>query len=77
MLPVVLHEHNIFRSYSKEEWIRDSVIGVATGYGLDDRGTGARVPVGPRIFASPRRPDRLWGPPDLLSNGDGGLFPRG
>jgi hypothetical protein len=28
-----------------------------------------RVPVGSRIFTSPCRPDRLWGPPNLLSNG--------
>jgi hypothetical protein len=48
---------------------RDSVVGIATGYGLDDRGVGVRVSVGSRIFSSPRRPDRLWGPPNLLSNG--------
>jgi hypothetical protein len=30
-----------------------------TGYGLDDRGVGVRVPVGSRIFSSPRRPERL------------------
>jgi hypothetical protein len=41
----------------------------ATGYGLDNRGVGFRVPVGSRIFTSPRRPDRLLGPPNLLSNG--------
>jgi hypothetical protein len=52
-----------------------SVIGIATGYGLDDRGVGVRVPVGSRILSSPRRPDRLWGPPNLLSNGQGGSFP--
>jgi hypothetical protein len=46
---------------------RDSSVGIATGYGLDDRGVGARVPVEARIFFSPRRPDRFWGPPDLLS----------
>jgi hypothetical protein len=46
----------------------DSIVGIATGYGLDDRGVGVRVPVGSRIFSSPRRPDRLWGPPSPLSN---------
>jgi hypothetical protein len=39
-----------------------------TGYGLHDLGIGVRVQVGSRIFSSPRRPDRLWGPPSLLSN---------
>jgi hypothetical protein len=38
----------------------DSVVGIATGYGLDA--------VGSRIFSSPRRPDRLWGPLNLLSS---------
>jgi hypothetical protein len=57
---------------------RDSVVGIATGYGLDDRGIGVPVPVGSRIFSSPRRPDRLWGPPNLLSNGyREGAFPGG
>jgi hypothetical protein len=52
----------------------DSVVGITTGYGLDDRGVGVRVPVGSRLFCSPLRPDRLWGPPSLLSNG---YIPRG
>jgi hypothetical protein len=56
---------------------RDSVAGIETGYGLDDRGVGVRVPIGSRIFSSPRRPDRLWGPPNFLSNGYRVLFPRG
>jgi hypothetical protein len=41
---------------------RDSAVGIATGYGLDDRGVGVRVPVGSRIFSSPRRPDWFLGP---------------
>jgi hypothetical protein len=40
---------------------RDRSVGIATGYGLDDRGVGVRVPVGSRVF-SPRRADRLWAP---------------
>jgi hypothetical protein len=38
---------------------RDSVVGIATSYGLDDRGVGVQVPVGVRILTSPNRPDRL------------------
>jgi hypothetical protein len=56
---------------------RDSAVGIGTGYGLDGRRFGVRVPVGPRFFSFPRRPDRLWGPPSLLSNGYQGQFLRG
>jgi hypothetical protein len=51
---------------------RDSAVDIAPAYGLDDRGVGVRVPVRSRIFSSPYRPDRLWDPPRLLSNGYGG-----
>jgi hypothetical protein len=37
---------------------QDSVVGIATSYGLYDRGVGVRVPVGSRFFSSPKRPDR-------------------
>jgi hypothetical protein len=56
-------------------WV--SAISTAPAYGLDDRGVGVRIPIGSRIFPSPRRPDRLWGPPNLVSNGHRRLFPRG
>jgi hypothetical protein len=56
----LLHKYRINMS-------RDNSVGIATGYGLDDRGVGVRVPVGSRIFSSPRRSDLLWGPPNLLS----------
>jgi hypothetical protein len=51
-----------------------SAVGIATGYGLDDRVIRVRVPVGSRIFSSPRRPDWLWGPPASYPMGTGGLF---
>jgi hypothetical protein len=51
----------------------DNAVGIATGYGLDDRGIGVRVPAESRIFSSPRHPDRFWGPPNLLSNGSLGV----
>jgi hypothetical protein len=38
---------------------RDSAVGIATGYGPDDRGVGVRFPVEARIFFSPCRPDRF------------------
>jgi hypothetical protein len=47
-------------------------IGIATRYGLEGQEVGVRVPIGSRIFISPRRPDRFWGPPDLLYNGHPG-----
>jgi hypothetical protein len=54
--------------------IRGSAVGIATGYGLDARGVAVRAPVGSRILTSPYRPDRLWGPPNLLSTGTVGSF---
>jgi hypothetical protein len=56
------------------KWHR--VVDIETGYGLEDRRVGIRVPVGSRIFSFPRHPDQLCGPPKLLSDGYLGLFPR-
>jgi hypothetical protein len=58
---------------------RDSSVGIGTGYGLDGRegSVGVRVPVGSRIFSSSQRPDRFWGPPNLLSNGYRGALSPG
>jgi hypothetical protein len=69
---------NICSAYEEEVVSRDSAVGIATGYRLDDQGVvGVRVPVASRILSSPRRPDRLWDPPGLLANGYRGLFLKG
>jgi hypothetical protein len=86
LIMLLLLYHTVGRlafSYSEmlpTQWIfqifgrsRDSAVGIATGYGLEDQEVGVRVPVGSRIFSSPRRPVRLWGPPSLLSNGYRGV----
>jgi hypothetical protein len=38
------------------QWGRDSVVGIATGYGLGEWGVGVRVPVVSRIFFTSSRP---------------------
>jgi hypothetical protein len=52
----------------------DSVVGIANGYGLDDRGVRVQVSVGSRIFSPPHCPDQHWGPP-TYPMGTWGLFP--
>jgi hypothetical protein len=50
-------------------------LGIATGYGLDRR--GSITDRDKELFPFPQRPERLWDPPNLLSNGYKGLFTRG
>jgi hypothetical protein len=66
-----------FYSLHSSSMSRDSSVGIATGYKLDGRGEGVRIPVRAGFFSFPRCPDRLWGPPNLLSNGYRKLFPQG
>jgi hypothetical protein len=69
-------EQKYYDRYSKVV-SQDSVVGIATGYVLDERGIGVRVAVVSRIFSFSRRQHRLWGPLNLLSNGYRGIFRRG
>jgi hypothetical protein len=50
---------------------RDSAVGIATRYGLDDRSSSPGG--GWEFFSSTPCPDWLCGPPSLLSNGYQGL----
>ena len=49
--------------YAVTSWL-GSVVGIATGYGLDDTGIES---LWGEIFRT--SPDRPWGPPSLLYNG--------
>jgi hypothetical protein len=51
---------DLLTTYNHDSTNRDSVVGIATGYVLDDRGVRVRVPVGSRIlfFSSSRQ--ALW-----------------
>jgi hypothetical protein len=51
-------------------------VGIATGYGLDNRGIKVWFPAGAWFFSPLQHPDWLWGSPSLLSNGAGGRIPR-
>jgi hypothetical protein len=72
-LHVRQHLNYIFKfgSYVKEN---GSTLGIATGYGLNDRGVRVRVLVWTRLFSSSRRPHRLWGRPISYPTGTEGSF---
>jgi hypothetical protein len=55
---------------------RDSVVGITTGYGLDDRGVGVRVSVGSRIFSTSSRP-ALGSAQSPYPVGPGACYPEG
>jgi hypothetical protein len=55
--------------------IHDISVGIVTGYELKSRDL---IPGrGKRFFFTPQCSYRFWGPPNLLSDGYQGLFPRG
>jgi hypothetical protein len=69
------HRDNFILSYISS---RDSSVGIEMGYELDDRGSRVRfLAVAGKFFSSQPCPERLWGPPSLLSNGYQGPFPGG
>jgi hypothetical protein len=44
---------------------RDTIVGIETGCGLDDRGIKVRVPVGAIFLSSPGHSDQFWGSPPV------------
>jgi hypothetical protein len=59
----------------RPSYVQNVEAGVATVYGLDYR--GSILSRGKRFFSAPFSPDRLWGPPSLLSNGYRGFLQQG
>jgi hypothetical protein len=63
------HRGEFYVMYTSQR-SRDSAVGIATGYGLDDRRGRSYSP-------GRERPDLFCGPPRLFSDGYRGLFPLG
>jgi hypothetical protein len=66
--------YNVYGMYIES---RDSTVGIATGYGLDDQGVEVRVPEGARIFTFPCRQIGSGAHPASYPMGNGGSFPGG
>jgi hypothetical protein len=72
-------------SCRKKHWdnfkSRDSLVRIALGYGMNDPDSRVLFPAGggggSEFFSSPPRPERLWGPPSVISNGTRVSFPGG
>jgi hypothetical protein len=56
---------------------RDSSVGIALGYGLDDRGSGVRFPSGAGNFSLHRVQNGSGAHPASYPMGTGGSFPGG
>jgi hypothetical protein len=69
ILTIRTHTHLVIRS-------RDIADGAATGYGLDDRGVGVRVPVGEEFSLLHVVQTGSGAHPACYPMGTGGSFPR-
>jgi hypothetical protein len=56
---------------------RGSVVGIATGYGLDDQGVGVRVPIGSEFLLLHVVQTGSEAHPTSYPMGTGGSFPGG
>jgi hypothetical protein len=56
MTTATIHLSTQFHHRPFSSWSRDSVVGVTTGYGLDDRVVEVRIPIGSNTFSTSSRP---------------------
>jgi hypothetical protein len=74
---LAFHLSSVFSFSLCLHFSRDSAVGIATGYRLDDREVGIRVPVGSRIFTSHVVQTGSGVHPTYYTLGTWGLFPGG